>query len=51
MSDMPAPGDLAPSFTGATATGDTIDLDSYRGQWVALYFYPKQGPTTASRWR
>jgi len=41
MSDMPAPGDLAPAFEGATANGDTIHLESLRGQWVALYFYPK----------
>ena len=41
MSDMPAPGDLAPSFEGTTATGDTLNLADLRGQWVALYFYPK----------
>ena len=38
---MPAPGDLAPSFEGTTATGDTLNLADLRGQWVALYFYPK----------
>ena len=38
---MPAPGDLAPSFEGTTATGDTLNLTDLRGQWVALYFYPK----------
>ena len=41
MSDMPAPGDLAPLFEGVTATGDTLHLETFRGQWVALYFYPK----------
>lgn len=38
---MPAPGDLAPTFEGATTSGDTLRLEDVRGQWVALYFYPK----------
>lgn len=41
MSDMPAPGDPAPAFEGPTASGDPIRLADYQGQWVALYFYPK----------
>jgi len=32
----------APEFTLATNTGDgNISLSDYRGQWVVLYFYPK----------
>lgn len=32
----------APEFTLATHTGDgNISLSDYRGQWVVLYFYPK----------
>ena len=41
MSIMPQPGDRAPDFEGATASGDTIRLSDYAGQTVALYFYPK----------
>ncbi|MDY7016553.1 MAG: peroxiredoxin [Cyanobacteriota bacterium] len=33
---------LAPEFTLPTNTGDgTVSLADYRGQWVVLYFYPK----------
>ncbi len=38
---MPQPGQPAPDFEGATQTGETIRLSDYRGQKVALYFYPK----------
>jgi peroxiredoxin Q/BCP len=32
----------APEFTLPTNTGDgTISLSDYRGQWIVLYFYPK----------
>ncbi len=34
-------GTTAPDFTAPTQTGATIQLSDYRGQWVALYFYPK----------
>lgn len=32
-------GQLAPGFVGTTHTGDTIDLDAFRGQKVWLGFY------------
>lgn len=33
---------LAPDFTLPTNTGDgSISLEDYRGQWVVVYFYPK----------
>lgn len=35
------PGTPAPDFTAATHTGETIRLSDFRGQRVALYFYPK----------
>ncbi len=35
------PGDTAPEFTLAASGGDTISLDSLRGQDVVLFFYPK----------
>ncbi len=38
---MPEVGETAPSFKGRTQDGDTINLSDYRGQKVALYFYPK----------
>lgn len=39
--DRLAPGREAPDFEAPTQTGDTVRLSDYRGQWVALYFYPK----------
>src|SRR5690606_33358588 len=39
--DMPRPGDPAPSFEGPTQTGETVRLEDFRGQKLALYFYPK----------
>ena len=42
MSDtMPAVGDPAPAFSAPTQNGDTVTLSDYEGQWVLLYFYPK----------
>ncbi len=38
---MPAAGDAAPDFEGPTQEGETLRLSAYRGQHVALYFYPK----------
>lgn len=39
---LPAIGQPAPEFTLPTNTGDgTISLQDYRGQWVVIYFYPK----------
>jgi peroxiredoxin Q/BCP len=42
---MPAVGQLAPTFTLPSQTGEPISLDSYRGKWVVLYFYPKDMTT------
>ena len=38
---MPAVGQLAPAFTLPSQDGSQISLDSFRGKWVVLYFYPK----------
>jgi peroxiredoxin Q/BCP len=39
---QPSLNQSAPEFTLATNTGDgNISLSNYRGQWVVLYFYPK----------
>jgi peroxiredoxin Q/BCP len=37
----PAPGDAAPAFRLQDQNGDWHSLSDYKGQWVALYFYPK----------
>jgi thioredoxin-dependent peroxiredoxin len=37
----PEPGDAAPAFKLPDQNGDMHSLEDYRGQWVALYFYPK----------
>ena len=38
---IPEPGQPAPDFTAQDQDGNTIRLADYRGQKVALYFYPK----------
>jgi peroxiredoxin Q/BCP len=38
---MPTVGQAAPSFTLPSQDGSQISLDSFRGKWVVLYFYPK----------
>jgi peroxiredoxin Q/BCP len=34
-------GKPAPAFSGPTQTGETISLKQFRGQKIALFFYPK----------
>jgi peroxiredoxin Q/BCP len=38
---MPSVGQIAPTFTLPSQDGSQISLDSFRGKWVVLYFYPK----------
>ena len=38
---MPAVGQVAPGFTLPSQDGSQISLDSFKGKWVVLYFYPK----------
>ncbi|MGA2349555.1 MAG: peroxiredoxin [Terracidiphilus sp.] len=38
---LPTAGQVAPTFTLPSQDGTPISLDSYRGKWVVLYFYPK----------
>ena len=38
---LPAVGQAAPGFTLPSQDGSQISLDSFRGKWVVLYFYPK----------
>src|SRR5271168_1029596 len=39
--DMPAVGQTAPDFTLSSQEGKTVSLHDFKGQWVVLYFYPK----------
>ncbi len=41
--DQPLPnvGQTAPTFTLPSQDGSQISLDSFKGKWVVLYFYPK----------
>ena len=34
-------GQLAPQFTAPNRDGDQLSLQDFNGQWLALYFYPK----------
>jgi peroxiredoxin Q/BCP len=38
---LPAAGQVAPTFTLPSQDGTQISLESFRGKWVVLYFYPK----------
>ncbi len=42
---LPNVGQAAPTFTLPSQTGDAISLNTYRGKWVVLYFYPKDMTT------
>ncbi len=35
--------DNAPVFSASTQAGKTFDLNSRKGKWTVLYFYPKAG--------
>jgi peroxiredoxin Q/BCP len=50
-STMPAVGQPAPTFTLPSQTGEQISLDSFRGKWVVLYFYPKDMTTEAHKFQ
>src|ERR1700722_1311559 len=39
--DVPAEGSKAPDFTLQSQEGKTVSLKDFKGQWVVLYFYPK----------
>ena len=39
--DPPAVGDVAPGFTLFSNEGTEVSLGAYEGQWVVLYFYPR----------
>src|SRR4051812_20927771 len=39
--DQPAVGSPAPDVSLTSNEGSPVSLKDYRGQWVVLYFYPK----------
>ena len=41
MSNLLEIGQNAPHFTLNNSQGETINLEQYLGQWLVLYFYPK----------
>jgi thioredoxin-dependent peroxiredoxin len=44
-SPMPQVGQQAPDFTLPSQDNTQISLDSFKGKWVVLYFYPKDMTT------
>jgi peroxiredoxin Q/BCP len=42
---MPEVGQPAPTFTLPNQEGTPVALDTYKGKWVVLYFYPKDMTT------
>ena len=39
--EVPAVGSMAPAFSLVDQAGREVRLDSLRGKWLVLYFYPK----------
>jgi peroxiredoxin Q/BCP len=39
----PQVGQMAPDFTLPSQDGSRVSLHDFRGKWVVLYFYPKDG--------
>ena len=40
VSEMPAVGAAAPTFSLTSNEGKPVSLGDYKGKWVVLYFYP-----------
>jgi len=52
MSEIPQPGQAAPNFTAIDQDGRQVSLADFAGQWLVLYFYPKDdtpGCTTEAK--
>ncbi|MDQ6646337.1 MAG: peroxiredoxin, partial [Pseudomonadota bacterium] len=49
---MPDIGEKAPSLTGLTGGDASLNLSDFKGQWVVVYFYPRDstpGCTTEAK--
>ena len=42
---VPEVGQIAPDFKLPSQDGSSVSLHDFRGHWVVLYFYPKDGTT------
>jgi peroxiredoxin Q/BCP len=42
---VPQAGQPAPDFTLPSQDGSKVSLHDFKGKWVVLYFYPKDGTT------
>ena len=42
---IPQAGQPAPDFTLPSQDGSRVSLHDFKGKWVVLYFYPKDGTT------
>ncbi|WHZ18607.1 MAG: Thiol peroxidase, Bcp-type [Rhodanobacteraceae bacterium] len=42
-------GNKVPKLSGITQSGDKLALSDLRGQWLVLYFYPKDNTTGCTR--
>jgi peroxiredoxin Q/BCP len=42
---IPQAGQPAPDFTLPSQDGSPVSLHDFKGKWVVLYFYPKDGTT------
>ena len=40
---VPQAGSVAPDFTLPSQDGSRVSLHDFKGKWVVLYFYPKDG--------
>lgn len=41
--------DKAPNFNLPNATGEMMSLDSFKGSWLVLYFYPKDDTPSCTK--
>jgi peroxiredoxin Q/BCP len=52
MSNIPQAGQPAPDFSTPDQNGNLVSLNDFHGQWVVIYFYPKDdtpGCTTEAK--
>jgi peroxiredoxin Q/BCP len=52
VNNIPQPGQQAPVFSASDSDENLVSLDDFKGQWVVVYFYPKDdtpGCTTEAK--